>query len=120
MKVGAYILEPSGQTGPDYWTYFAERLASLADPEPGASVLDIGTNDGNVLFKALARTGNGISIGIDIDPAGFQHGIRQARKKGWQNRVAFLQMDANALVSQRNASTASWRISSAGTELSIL
>jgi ubiquinone/menaquinone biosynthesis C-methylase UbiE len=94
----AHLHKPSGQPGPDYWTYFAERLAHLATIPRGATVLDIGTCDGNVLFKAMERvTAQGYGIGIDIDCYGFHAGVADAMQRGWNEKVVFVQMDANAL-----------------------
>jgi ubiquinone/menaquinone biosynthesis C-methylase UbiE len=92
------VVEPSGQVGPDYWTYFAERLAHLAAIPRGAAVLDIGTYDGNVLFKAVETAGAlGRGVGIDIDSDGFRDGVAEAMRQGWEKDIAFVHMDANAL-----------------------
>lgn len=88
---------PSGPPGPDYWTYFAERLVALAAIPGGASILDIGTFDGNVLFKAVNKAGTlSRGMGIDIDPDGLGDGNSKAIKGGLEN-VAFAQMDAACL-----------------------
>jgi ubiquinone/menaquinone biosynthesis C-methylase UbiE len=90
-------MEPSGQPGPNYWIYFAERLADLATIPQGAAVLDLGTYDGNVLFKAMKEAGvRGRGVGIDIYDGGLQGGIAEARACGLGN-VAFAQMDAASL-----------------------
>jgi SAM-dependent methyltransferase len=90
----ARYIEPSGQLGPDYWSCFAERLADLATIPEGAAVLDIGTCDGNVLFKAMKKVGaRGYGVGIDIDGGGLRDGIAGALERGLGN-VAFAQMDA--------------------------
>ena len=88
---------PAGPPGPDYWTYFAERLVALAAIPGGASILDIGTFDGNVLFKAVNKAGTlSRGMGIDIDPDGLGDGNSKAIKGGLEN-VAFAQMDAACL-----------------------
>lgn len=90
----AHYLEPSGQPGPDYWTYCAQRLADLAAIPEGAAVLDIGTYDGNVLFKAMGKAGaRGYGVGIDIYGGGLQDGISGATERRLGN-VVFSQMDA--------------------------
>jgi ubiquinone/menaquinone biosynthesis C-methylase UbiE len=90
----ARYIEPSGQLGPDYWNYFAERLADLAAILKGAAVLDIGTFDGNVLIKAMKKAeAHGCGIGIDIYGGGLGDGVAEAIERGWGN-VAFAQMDA--------------------------
>jgi ubiquinone/menaquinone biosynthesis C-methylase UbiE len=94
----ARYLEPSGQLGPNYWDYFAERLAHLAAIPTGATILDIGTCDGNVLFKAMRRIeAQGYGIGIDIACDDFYVGVTEAMQRGWKENVAFVQMDANTL-----------------------
>ena len=62
----ARCIEPSGQLAPNYWIFFAQRLADLAAIPKDAVVLDIGTYDGNVLFKAMTKAGaggHGVSAG---------------------------------------------------------
>ncbi len=94
----ARLHNPSGQPGPDYWTYFAERIAHLAAIPNGAMVLDIGADDGNVLFKAMQKIeAQGYGVGIDIDSSGFPAGVAEAKRRGWKDKIAFAQMDANAL-----------------------
>jgi SAM-dependent methyltransferase len=88
----------SGQPGPNYWTYFAERLAHLATIPRGATILDLGTCDGNVLFKAMKTiNAEGHGIGIDLYSDDFHAGVAEAVQLGWKDKVAFIQMDANAL-----------------------
>ena len=90
----AYCIEPSGQPGPDYWSFFAKRLVSLATIPEGAAVLDVGTYDGNVLIKAVKKAGaRGCGVGIDIYAGGLGDGVSQALE-GRLGHVAFAQMDA--------------------------
>ena len=94
----ARYLEPSGQLGPNYWEYCAERLAHLAAIPTGAKILDVGTCDGNVLLKAMKKIeAQGYGIGIDIACDDFCVGITEAMQRGWKENVAFVQMDANTL-----------------------
>jgi hypothetical protein len=83
----ARYIEPSGQLGPVYWHYFAERLADLVTIPEGAAVLEIGTYDGNVLLKAMKKAGvRGRGVGIDVYGGGLKDGIAEAlvraRKRG--------------------------------------
>lgn len=96
-EIWARYIEPSGQPGPDYWNYLAGRLAGLAPIQKGAAVLDVGTYDGNVLFKAMKKSGtHGCGFGIDIYGGGLQDGLAEVVQRGQRN-VAFAQMDANYL-----------------------
>lgn len=94
----ARFIEPSGQPGPNYWIYFAERLAHLATIPKGATILDLGTCDGNVLFRAMKKMrAQGYGVGIDINYDGFNDGVAEAMQRGWKEKVTFVQMDANTL-----------------------
>ena len=93
----AIYIEPSGRPGLDYWNYFAQRVVDLAAIPAGAAVLDVGTCDGNVLFKAMKKAGvQGCGTGIDIDAYFFKDGVMRANELGLGN-VAFTQMDAGCL-----------------------
>jgi SAM-dependent methyltransferase len=96
-EIWAKIIEPSGQPGPDYWNYFARRLADFAFIPVGAAVLDIGTYDGNVLFKAMEKAGlRGRGVGVDIYSGGLHDRLAEAVEWG-AGTVEFAQMDAAAL-----------------------
>jgi ubiquinone/menaquinone biosynthesis C-methylase UbiE len=91
-------IDPSGKPGPNYWEYFAERLAQLANIKDHSTILDLGTYDGNVLFKGMEKMkAKGYGIGADIYYGGFKDGVAEAKQRGWQDYVAFVQTDANAL-----------------------
>lgn len=93
----ARLIEPSGQLGSDYWTFFAERLVDLATIPKDASVLDIGTYDGNVLTKAMRIMGTeGFGIGIDIYYGGLIEGLTEAMECGL-GAIMLAQMDAASL-----------------------
>lgn len=93
-EVWAKYIEPSGQPGPDYWNFFARRVVDLANIPQGASILDIGTYDGNVLFKAMGKAGpSSFGIGVDIYGGGLKDRIDEAIT--WQaGTIVFAQMDA--------------------------
>jgi ubiquinone/menaquinone biosynthesis C-methylase UbiE len=94
----ARSIEPTGQPGPNYWEYFAERLAQLAKIPESATVLDLGTYDGNVLFRAMEKTKSlGYGVGADIHDGGFHDGVSEALRRQWEDNIAFVQTDANAL-----------------------
>jgi ubiquinone/menaquinone biosynthesis C-methylase UbiE len=96
-EIWAKFIEPSGQPGLDYWNYFARRTASLATIPQGAAILDIGTYDGNVLFRAMEEAGpRSYGIGVDIYGGGLRNRIDEAMT--WETgTLAFAQMDAAAL-----------------------
>jgi ubiquinone/menaquinone biosynthesis C-methylase UbiE len=94
----ARLYKPSSQPGPNYWIYFAERLAHLATIPRGAIVLDLGTCDGNVLFQAMEKIkAQGYGIGLDIYSEDFHFGVADAAQRGWKEKIAFVQMDGNEL-----------------------
>jgi len=94
----ARIVEASGQPGLNYWEYFAERLTHHAAIPKGARVLDIGTYDGNVLFQAMKKMkSQGYGVGVDIYSGGFLDGVTEVAKRGWEENISFVQVDANAL-----------------------
>ena len=41
----ARIIEPSGRPGLNYWEYFAERLAQLANVLNNSIIMDLGTKE---------------------------------------------------------------------------
>jgi ubiquinone/menaquinone biosynthesis C-methylase UbiE len=98
QEIYVRLYKPSGQPGPDYWFYFADRLTQLASIQDEAVILDIGTFDGNVLFKAMNKVPDlDYAVGIDIDKDGFNAGISEANNSGRREKVGFVQMDSNAL-----------------------
>lgn len=91
-------LDQHGNIGPAYWTYFAERLAAQMDYPVDAAILDLGTYDGNVLYKATGLAdGNWLGVGADVYAGGFPDGITEAEQHGWQDRVNFVQANAERL-----------------------
>jgi SAM-dependent methyltransferase len=94
----ARFIEPSGKPGSNYWEYFAERLAQLASIPRDAAILDLGTCDGNVLFKAVKKMNAQCrGVGADIHCYGFRDGVLESIQRGWEEKVAFVQMDGKTL-----------------------
>lgn len=94
----ARFVEPSGQPGPNYWEYFAERLVHNTTIPKGATILDLGTYDGNVFFKAMKKMkARCYGVGADIYYVGFQEGVAEAMQRGWEKNIAFVQTDVNTL-----------------------
>jgi hypothetical protein len=62
------LARATGLESPNYWQYFGTRLVDLAEIAGGATVLDIGTDDGSVLSPAAKKAGvHGLGIGVDIN-----------------------------------------------------
>ncbi len=94
----ARFIEPSGQPGLNYWEYYAERLAQLATILNNSTILDLGTYDGNVLFKAMQKMKTlGLGIGADVYSGGFKDGIEDVKGQEVEKFIAFVQTDATAL-----------------------
>jgi ubiquinone/menaquinone biosynthesis C-methylase UbiE len=94
----ARFVGASGIPGLTYWECFAERLAQLATIPKGTKVLDIGTYDGNVLFKAMKKMkSEGYGVGADIYSGGFHDGVKEVVQRGWEENISFVQVDANEL-----------------------
>ena len=94
----ARFIEPSDQQGLNYWEYFAERLTELSNILNNSTILDIGTYDGNVLFKAMKKMESyGYGIGADIYYGGFKDGIADVKGQELEEYIAFVQTDADAL-----------------------
>ena len=84
----ARFIESSGQPGPNYWEYYAKRLAQLASIPKDAAILDLGTYDGNVLFKAIKKmSAQGYAVGADIDYEGFHDGVQEIIQRGWGKKL---------------------------------
>ena len=55
-------------------------------------VYDLGCGDGRLLFAAIEK-GAGRAVGVDIDPERILIAGEEARKKGLENKVAFIEAD---------------------------
>ena len=82
---------------PSYWEHFGARLADLAAIPEKATVLDVGTGPGSVLFPAAESAGEyGRGIGIDIDFAWFGQILSGIQRRGLKN-IVLARMDASNL-----------------------
>jgi ubiquinone/menaquinone biosynthesis C-methylase UbiE len=83
--------------GPRFFSQFGRRLVELAQLHPGASVLDVATGRGAVLFPAAQQVGSqGHVMGIDLAEGMVKETAEAARQQGQQN-VEVRQMDGENL-----------------------
>lgn len=85
------------QVGTRQFTYFADLLVKRLALPSGASVLDLATGRGALLFAAAVQVGStGQVIGIDLAPQMVNQTHAQIQQKGL-NRTHALLMDGDAL-----------------------
>ncbi len=83
------------QWGADMRLMHAE-IARLADTPPGTSILDIPCG-GGLAFRGL-RTGQAVKyVAADISPYMLKLARREARRRGVQDRIEFVEADLTAL-----------------------
>jgi ubiquinone/menaquinone biosynthesis C-methylase UbiE len=86
-----------GNVGPDYWKNFGSRLVEISEISKGASIVDIGTGRGAVLFPAIKKVGEqGKVIGIDISKIMVRETQKDILKQNIKN-AKVLHMDAEKL-----------------------
>ena len=71
---------------------FMEGFFELAPLSSSDVVYDLGSGDGRLLFAALEK-GAGKCVGIDIDPRMVGIAKEQAKEKGLDGRVTFIEGD---------------------------
>ncbi|HEX8035887.1 MAG TPA: methyltransferase domain-containing protein, partial [Ktedonobacterales bacterium] len=87
-----------GQVGPNYFTYFGQRLVEHAALTPGMRVLDVACGRGAVLFAAAqAVEPTGSVIGVDLSEGMVAATTADIAKRGLPNVTAQV-MDAEHLV----------------------
>jgi len=73
---------------------FGERILQLAQPSPGARLLDVGCGNGTLTLALGTRLGAGVSVtGLDISGPMLENASRRARELGVSN-VSFENGDA--------------------------
>jgi arsenite methyltransferase len=77
---------------------FADRVISGAHIEAGMTLLDVGTGDGLVAFRALAQVGPELNVVLtDVSAPMLAHVQKQAANKGVSNQCTFILCSADNL-----------------------
>lgn len=85
------------RTGPQFFSYFGERLVELAKIRSGSRVLDIGTGRGAILFPVADQVNShGEVIGIDISEPMVNETLLEIEDRGLKNAYVRI-MDAEQL-----------------------
>jgi ubiquinone/menaquinone biosynthesis C-methylase UbiE len=85
------------RVGPRFFSYFGRRLVEMAKIPPGATVLDIASGRGAVLFPAAEAAGDtGQVTGIDLSEGMVQATARDIENRDFSN-AEIRQMDAEYL-----------------------
>ncbi len=64
----------------------------LAPVSPSDVVYDLGCGDGRLLFAAIEK-GAGRAVGVDIDPERIAASVAEAKKRGMEDKVTFIEAD---------------------------
>jgi len=82
---------------PSYWNETAVELIAMAELQPGAAVLDVGTGYGGTLFRALDQIGEvGRIVGIDVETECVDWTKAEISKRGISNAEILL-MNARSM-----------------------
>ncbi len=88
------------QVGPRFFTHFGRRLVAVAQIPVGATVLDVATGRGAVLFPAVAQVeALGSVVGIDLSEPMLRDVAAEIRRRGLPN-ATIQGMDAEQLAFQ--------------------
>lgn len=78
--------------------YYADRVLSGARLGPHGTLLDVGTGDGLVAFKAIEQVGPSLNVILtDISPALIRHVERTATERGVRGQCKFFECSAEKL-----------------------
>lgn len=92
------VTEPYDRFVRRYSRRYVERIAFLAEFQPGEQVLDVGTGTGIMALHAADRVGaSGRVIGIDLSEGMLAHARANAGRAKLSGRVEFRRMDAERL-----------------------
>jgi arsenite methyltransferase len=84
---------------------YIERLLEGAPLAAGQALLDVGTGEGLVAFRAIERAGPELSVWLtDVSEAMLRHAETQAAERGVRNQCTFLRCSADHLEGMADAS----------------
>ncbi|MYM23222.1 methyltransferase domain-containing protein [Duganella sp. FT135W] len=84
---------------------FADRVLSAVDVKPGMTLLDVGTGDGLVAFRAIGRVGPTLKVILtDISKPLLTHTQNIAFVKGFESQCVFHECPADKLTSVGDSS----------------
>ena len=77
---------------------YADRVLDAAQLAPGMTLVDVGTGDGVVAFRAIDRVGPSLRVlCTDVSPSMLQHAEAVAVERGVRDQCTFLQCSAETL-----------------------
>jgi arsenite methyltransferase len=77
---------------------YADRVLDAAQLAPGMTLVDVGTGDGLVAFRAIDRVGPSLRVLLtDVSASLLQHAESIAIQRGVRDQCTFLQCSAEAL-----------------------
>ena len=77
---------------------YADRVLDAAQLAPGMTLVDVGTGDGLVAFRAIDRVGPSLRVLLtDVSASLLQHSESIAIQRGLRDQCTFLQCSAEAL-----------------------
>jgi arsenite methyltransferase len=77
---------------------YADRVLDAAQLAPGMTLVDVGTGDGVVAFRAIDRVGPSLRVlCTDVSPSMLQHAESVATQRAVRDQCTFLQCSAEAL-----------------------
>lgn len=84
---------------------YVDRLLDLAEPDAGATVVDVGTGEGLLAQRAIARCGPALRVvQTDVSPALLAHARARAAALGIAGQCTFVQAEAEQLAGIADAS----------------
>ncbi len=77
---------------------YADRVLTSAQLAPGMRLLDVGTGDGLIAFRALEQVGPGLRVVLsDVSLPLLRHAQERARERGFANQCTFIHCAADDL-----------------------